>query len=145
MTPAQREAVVAEAKTWLGTPWRHMQRLKGVGVDCANLPAAVYETCGVIEHVEAEYPRQWMLHRKQDRFVEWIFAVGGREIDRAELQSGDLILWKFGNTFSHSGFWLGDGAVLHAYVGIGVGYGDMARDIDLSERECRCFTIGGAN
>ena len=53
MTPAMRDAVVAEAKTWLGTPWRHMQRIKGVGVDCANLPAAVYEACGVIEHVEA--------------------------------------------------------------------------------------------
>ena len=144
MTPAMRDAVVAEAKTWLGTPWRHMQRIKGVGVDCANLPAAVYEACGVIEHVEAEYPRQWMLHRKQDRFIEWILAVGGREIDEAGLLPGDLVLWKFGLTFSHSGFWLGDGSVLHAQIDVGVAYGDMTRDIDLSERERRCFTVGSA-
>ena len=144
MTPAQRDAVVAEALGWLGTPWRHMQRLKGVGVDCANLPAAVYEACGVIAHVQAEYPRQWMLHRKQDRFIEWILAVGGREIDEVDLLPGDLVLWKFGNTFSHSGFWLGAGAVLHAQIGVGVAYGDMTRDIDLCERERRYFTIGGA-
>ena len=144
MTPEQREAVVSEAKTWLGTPWRHMQRLKGVGVDCANLPASVYEACGVIEHIEAEYPRQWMLHRKQDRFIEWVLAVGGIEIDEADLQHGDLVLWKFGNTFSHSGFWLGGGVVIHAQIDVGVAYGDMTRDIDLSERERRFFTVRGA-
>jgi cell wall-associated NlpC family hydrolase len=142
MTPAQRDAVVAEALTWLGTPWHHNQRLKGVGVDCANLPAAVYEACGVIEHLEADYPRQWMLHRKQDRFIEWIVFAGGREITFDELLPGDLVLWKFGLTFSHSGFWLGGGRVLHAYIGQGVGYGDMTRDIDLAERERRYFTIG---
>jgi cell wall-associated NlpC family hydrolase len=142
MTPEQREAVIAEAKTWLGTPWRHMQRLKGVGVDCANLPADVYEKCGVIDHLEADYPRQWMLHRKQDRFIEWIVFAGGREITFDELLPGDLILWKFGLTYSHSGFWLGDGVILHAYIGQGVVYGDMNRDIDLKERERRYFTIG---
>jgi cell wall-associated NlpC family hydrolase len=142
VTPAQRQAVIAEAKTWLGTPWRHNQRLKGVAVDCANLPASVYEACGVIEHVSDEYPRQWMLHRKQDRFIEWIERVGGREITFEELQPGDLVLWKFGHTYSHSGFWVGDGVVIHAYVDVGVGYGDMTRDIDLKERESRYFTIG---
>ena len=36
----ERAAVVAEAMTWIGTPWAHMAHLKGVGVDCANLPIA---------------------------------------------------------------------------------------------------------
>ncbi len=144
MTPAQREAVIAEARTWLGTPWRHMQRLKGVGVDCANLPCAVYEAVGVAPHIEAEYPRQWMIHRKDDRFVEWILNHGGREISATDVQPGDLILWKFGNTFSHSGFYVGGAQVIHAYIGGGVAYGDMTRDIDLVEREKRYFTVGGA-
>lgn len=143
MTPAQRIDVVEEAKTWLGTPWRHMQRVKGLGVDCANLPAAVYEACGLIDHVEAEYPRQWMLHRKEDRFVEWIVRAGGVEIAREGLQPGDLIVWKFGLCFSHSGFLIEGTTILHAYVNVGVCYGDMARDTDLSEREARYFTIGG--
>ena len=36
MTDALRERVVAEALSWLGTPYAHRQRLKGVGVDCAS-------------------------------------------------------------------------------------------------------------
>lgn len=142
MTPAQRVAVMAEVQTWLGTPWHHNQRCKGHAVDCANLPAAVYEACGLIDHVEADYPRQWMIHRKEDRFIEWILKSGGREIEKGALDVGDLIVWKFGNTFSHSGFYAGGGQVIHAYVGVGVAYGDLTRDIDLAEREKRYFTIG---
>jgi cell wall-associated NlpC family hydrolase len=29
--------IVAEAREWLGTPWNHQERLKGVGTDCAGL------------------------------------------------------------------------------------------------------------
>ncbi len=29
--------VVRTARTWLGTPYHHQGRLKGVGVDCAGL------------------------------------------------------------------------------------------------------------
>ena len=36
-----REAIVAEARTWLGTPFRHQGRLKGVGVDCAGVVIGV--------------------------------------------------------------------------------------------------------
>jgi cell wall-associated NlpC family hydrolase len=33
----ERAAVVAEARTWIKTPWRHMADIKGAGVDCAML------------------------------------------------------------------------------------------------------------
>ena len=33
--------VVAEARRWLGTPWRHQARLRGVGVDCGGLVVCV--------------------------------------------------------------------------------------------------------
>lgn len=32
-----RAAIVEEARTWLGTPFQHQARLKGVGVDCLGL------------------------------------------------------------------------------------------------------------
>jgi NlpC/P60 family putative phage cell wall peptidase len=32
-----RADIVAEARTWLGTPFHHQARLKSVGVDCAGL------------------------------------------------------------------------------------------------------------
>lgn len=34
---------VAEALTWLGTPYHQQGRVKGVGVDCGTLLCEVYE------------------------------------------------------------------------------------------------------
>jgi NlpC/P60 family putative phage cell wall peptidase len=37
-----RTAVVAEARTWIGTPYRHQASLKGVGCDCLGLVRGVW-------------------------------------------------------------------------------------------------------
>ncbi|WP_372623411.1 hypothetical protein [Falsiroseomonas sp.] len=39
--------VVAEARRWLGTPWRHQARLRGVGVDCGGLVVCVAQALGL--------------------------------------------------------------------------------------------------
>ena len=39
--PDLRARIVAEAMTWLGTPYHHRGKLKGIGVDCAQLPLCV--------------------------------------------------------------------------------------------------------
>lgn len=57
-----REEIVAEARTWLGTPYRHAQRAKGSagGVDCLNLVAGVFQALGVLGSFDAEpYPSAW--------------------------------------------------------------------------------------
>jgi len=41
--------IVAEARTWLGTPWQHQQRMKGVAVDCAGLVIGVARALGLVE------------------------------------------------------------------------------------------------
>ncbi len=43
-----REAIVAEARSWLGTPWQHQARAKGVGVDCAGLVIGVSRALGLV-------------------------------------------------------------------------------------------------
>lgn len=43
-----RVAVVAEARSWLGTPWVHQHRTKGVGVDCAGLVIGVARALGLV-------------------------------------------------------------------------------------------------
>lgn len=58
----QRAAVVAEARTWLGTPYHHEACVKGAGVDCGMLLRAVYIATGVMPKFEVEsYPRDWHL------------------------------------------------------------------------------------
>jgi len=31
-----RAEIIAEARTWLKTPWRHQGRLKGIACDCVG-------------------------------------------------------------------------------------------------------------
>lgn len=138
-----RADVVAEALSWKGTPWHHMARLKGVGVDCAQFPAAVYEAAGLIAHVEPDYPQQWMMHRERELFVEWVEKVGGREIERAAILPGDLGLWKFGRTFSHGGIFISQEQIIHAMVRAGVQVDEVDRHVDLLNREGRFFTLWG--
>jgi len=47
-----REQIAAEARTWVGTPFRHQARLKGVGVDCAGVVEHVGKTLGVVPNVK---------------------------------------------------------------------------------------------
>ena len=53
----QSTRVVAEAMTRLRTPYHHRGKLKGVGVDCAQLPLVVYAAAGLVEDFDTgDYP-----------------------------------------------------------------------------------------
>ena len=42
LTPA---AIVAEARSWIGTPYRHQTSVKGIGCDCLGLVRGVWRAC----------------------------------------------------------------------------------------------------
>lgn len=129
MTPRAR--VVAEAMTWLGTPYHHHGRVKGVGVDCAMLLAEVFERCGVVPHIDAgDYPSQWHLHGREERFLAWLDKVGALAV--AEPQPGDVCVYRYGRTYSHGGIVVDGGLVLHAYIDQGV----------VLNRECEAPLLG---
>ena len=44
----QRDLVVKEAYSWIGTPYHHQAMIKGVGVDCALILLAVFREAGLI-------------------------------------------------------------------------------------------------
>jgi len=44
---ATRKQILDEARTWIGTPYHHQGRLKGVGVDCAGLIVMVGKELGL--------------------------------------------------------------------------------------------------
>lgn len=46
-------ALLAEARGWIGTPWRHQGRTKGVGVDCVGFVIEVARAVGVLSVDEA--------------------------------------------------------------------------------------------
>jgi NlpC/P60 family putative phage cell wall peptidase len=119
-----RAAVAAEALTWLGTAYHHHARLKGVGVDCAQLLCAVYAACGLVEPVDTGfYPVDWHLHRSEERFMGWLARYARRcptFPDGERLVPGDVYLFRYGRAFSHGSIAVNDAQVVHAYIGRGV-------------------------
>lgn len=118
MSAEQRERVVAEALTWLRTPYHHRGRIKGVGVDCAMLLCEVYEAAGVTPHIDpGPYASDWHLHHSDEVFLGWLQKYG-REVD--EPRPGDVILWKYGRCFSHGAILCDNTYVAHSYLNHGV-------------------------
>jgi cell wall-associated NlpC family hydrolase len=94
-----RAAVVAEARTWIKTPWVHMAAVKGAGVDCAMLLVRVYVGVGLVEPFDPRpYPPDWMLHRDDQRFRGFLLARS-HQVEKPEV--GDVMLFHVGRCFAH--------------------------------------------
>lgn len=142
-----RAAVVAEAMSWLRTPWHHNSRVKGAGVDCANFVLACYVNAGLIEDQSVgEYPADWHIHRDLERFVGVMTSRGfGAPIQETELQPGDAIVFKIGRVFSHGAIYIGAKRVVHAYITEGqVCIGELDRDETLRDAPKLFFSYWAA-
>lgn len=137
-----RDAVIEEARSWLGTAYHPHARLKGIGVDCANLLCCVYENAGVIPPVDPGfYETGWHLHRNAEVFLEWLARLGAEETDAP--QPGDVGVWQFGRTFSHGGILSSaDGLVIHSYLDRGV-IETSRHEEPLASRRARFYTLPG--
>lgn len=65
-----RGCVVAEARTWLGTPYHLGARLKGVGCDCYSFIAETMITCGLIRSEDLPiYAGDWWAHITEEQYL----------------------------------------------------------------------------
>ena len=133
----QRQRVVAEAETWLRTPYHHMGRIKGGGIDCLTLLAEVYEAAGVIPHVDVPfYPPDWNLHRDTERYLRGLMryarGIGGPP------QGGDVAVFKFGRCFAHGAIVVSWPRLIHAWCDAGVVFADGGQP-PLIGRQVRFF------
>ena len=95
-----REAVIAEARSWLGTPWHHQASLKGVGCDCIGFIRGVAQPfVGEIE-IPLDYPETWHLYRAEPRMYLG-FKARAEEIDAADARPGDILLFGAGKGPAH--------------------------------------------
>lgn len=107
MTNEQRDAVVAETETWIGTPYRGWSCVKGAGADCGQLLYGVYRNCGLIPEMTElpkDYPLFIGLHRASTEYVDLVLKFF-REIPESEVQPGDLVVWRLSGSksFCHGG------------------------------------------
>lgn len=101
MTDALRQKVIAEARTWIGTPFHHGADLKGVGVDCGFLILRVFADLGMVEPFSPEpYTPDWHLHRDEERYLDALLA---RSIEAETPRPGDVALFRVGRCYSHGG------------------------------------------
>jgi NlpC/P60 family putative phage cell wall peptidase len=122
---------VTEARTWLGTPYHHQGRVRGVGTDCAMLLAEVYHAAGLIPYIDPRpYPQDWHLHRGEERYLGWLERYAD-QVDSP--QPGDVALYRFGRTRSHGAIVVEWPTIIHAYIGQGVVLADGTKG-DLAGR-----------
>lgn len=123
MSVEMREKALAEAKTWIGTPYHHQAQIKGVGVDCATLLTGVYHAIGAVPKIElGEYSVDWHMHRSDEKYLGWIEKFG-KQTDAPK--AGDIALFKFGRVVSHGGIIVDDGIIIHAYYRRGCVYEEL--------------------
>jgi len=110
-----REQIADAARGWVGTPFQHQQRERGVAVDCAGLVIGVARELGLVEpsfdvngysrlpdgQTLLEHCRRWM-----------------REVARDAMSVGDVLVVRFDREPQHFGFLVdyrhGGLAIVHA-------------------------------
>lgn len=114
-----RAAFVAEALSWLGTPFVNHADVKGPNgaVDCAMLLTRCAVDTGLVPPFDPRpYAPQWNVHHDRELFLEFITdRLGGRETTAPRF--GDIAVWKFNRTFSHGGVIINSTDVVHAWSG----------------------------
>jgi len=112
----QRTVVVAEARSWIGTPYHNCADIKGAGVDCGMLLVRVFVDTGLCAPFEPRpYPADWHLHRSEERYLGFVFDRAGEVM---EPRAGDLMVLRFGRCYSHGGIVTSAKPlmIVHAYV-----------------------------
>lgn len=113
--------IVTCARSWVGTPYHHQARLKGVGVDCAGLVIGVARELGRVapEFDVAGYARRpdgWS-------FLAWADEYMTR-VPREHMAPGHCVVVRFGRHPQHLGivgdYLHGGLSIIHAMVGRGV-------------------------
>jgi cell wall-associated NlpC family hydrolase len=140
MDALRRNLVVAEALSWLGTPYGHRQATKGLAADCALFPVRVYQSIGVLGAVEIpEYSEQWFLHHAEECYIDAILAAGATETDA--LDPANFVVWKFGLAYSHGAIIVDWPGVVHSLKPDGVMTANALTDGQLRRRPYKVFSL----
>jgi cell wall-associated NlpC family hydrolase len=106
LTQELRSRIRSVAHSWLGTPFVPHGRVKGFGVDCVNLPAAVLVEAGVLSDVSTgAYAIDAGRHACDSHLAKWL-REDGRFQELAieplpDLLEVDLLCFRIGRGVAH--------------------------------------------
>lgn len=141
MIQHERSAVIAEAKAWIGTPYHSNAAIRGAGADCALMPLAVYRAVlPRLPKIEPpRYVEQWHLHRGEEMYLDYVRALGGRQVDQPE--PGDFALFRQGRLYSHGAIVVAWPRIIHAVNVSGVIHADAEQEARLSHAPRLYFSL----
>lgn len=116
------DCVLAEAESWIGTPYRHGASLKGVSCDCLGLVRGVWRALyGGEPENTGPYAPDWGEARGQERLLDAATRHMVRR-EAGEPQPGDLLIfrWRSDVAAKHLGIMTRENRFIHAYEGHGV-------------------------
>jgi NlpC/P60 family putative phage cell wall peptidase len=120
--PLSRSDIVAEARAWIGTPYRHQASLQGVGCDCLGLVRGVWRGLIGAEPQQAPaYSRDWAEAAREETLAQ---AARKHlvEIAPTEFQPGDVLLFRYRDRYpaKHAAIVSAAGLMVHAHDGAAV-------------------------
>jgi NlpC/P60 family putative phage cell wall peptidase len=121
LTPAQ-EKIVAAARGWIGTPYRHRASCKGAGCDCLGFLRGVWrEVIGDEPELPPPYSADWAEANKTEALAE-AARRHLREIALDEIAPGDVLLfrWRAHLPAKHCAFLVAPDRMVHAHDGAAV-------------------------
>jgi NlpC/P60 family putative phage cell wall peptidase len=121
------EAVVKEALSWLGTPYRHQGSRKGVGCDCLGLVMGVWRTIhGKLPELPGPYASDWAEAGGEESLLA-AMRRHFREKQREDRLAGDVLLfrWRPHLPAKHAGILVAPNVFVHAYQGSTVSLSEL--------------------
>jgi NlpC/P60 family putative phage cell wall peptidase len=111
-----RADIVAEARSWAGTPYAHQAALKGVGCDCLGLVRGVWRAVyGSEPEAPPPYSRDWAEAHGRETLAE---AAGRHMIPVAidAIRPGDVLLFamKSNSPAKHCAILTAPGRMIHS-------------------------------
>ena len=117
---APTEEVLAEARDWIGTPYRHQGSEKGVGCDCLGLVRGIWRALyGTEPEPVPPYASDWAERSGEDRLIDAAQKHFRPVAGFGEALAGDLLLFRFQTDCAakHAGILCAPSHFIHAYDG----------------------------
>lgn len=104
--------IVNEAREWIGTPFHHQGRQKGLGVDCVGLVQQIAVKFNLINYDRRDYgrePAKGLLKKELENHLE--------SVDK--LSAGVILLMRFGREPQHVAIYTEKNTIIHSYASVG--------------------------
>jgi NlpC/P60 family putative phage cell wall peptidase len=118
-----RTRIIAEARAWIGTPYRHQGSLRGIGCDCLGLVRGVWRAVqGEEPEAVPAYSSDWA----EASGVEQLAQAAARHLvaldDANAFAPGDVILfrWRQNLPAKHAAIVTASDLMVHAHDGASV-------------------------